>query len=336
MKTSVRRGRTLLAASAIALLLPRCGPPPIQGPVDGARALAHVEHLCNVIGPRPPGSPELQKAGDYIMDELRKLGLKPEEQVWTDPVEKIRFRNLFVQIDGQDPAAGPILGIGAHYDTKITHGHDKPDHNFRFVGAMDGAGGPAILIELARALLGDKRQTNIWLIWFDGEENIEFDWTKDERALFGSRHFVKTMAADRTRFPKGLRDRMKAFVLLDLIGDKDIKLDKDVTSSPELNEIFLQTATAMGEGHRMFKDQLSPKFKDDHIPFREFGVAVIDLIDFEGRIPKSLGGRERAGLQAWWHTEHDTPDKMSPAALKFAGDLVYLAVPAVEKHFYPK
>lgn len=331
---SARRGGAFVAAGLLLALLPQCSSG-IKGPIDGAAAMAHVEHLCNVIGPRPPGSPELQRAGDYILDELKKLGLKPEEQIWTDPVEKIRFRNLFVQIDGTDPVAGPILGIGAHYDTKVTHGHDKADQNFRFVGAIDGAGGPAVLLELARAFKNRKAGPNIWLIWFDGEESLEFDW-KDERALFGSWHFVKTMSADKERFPKGLRDRMKTFVLLDLIGDKDIKIDKDVTSNPTLNQIFLDTATAMGEADRMFQDQLSKIFKDDHLPFREFGVTVVDLIDFQWRIPKERGGQEKPGLQAWWHTDKDTPDKMSKAALKFAGDLVYLAVPAIEKEFYSK
>jgi Zn-dependent M28 family amino/carboxypeptidase len=307
------------------------------GPVDGARAMEHVRNLV-ALGPRPPGSDALWKAGDYIQAELRALGLTPQEQVWTDPKEKIRFRNVWVQVPGEDPAEGPILAIGSHYDTKVFHGHATPAHNFSFVGAIDGGGASGLLIELARHLVARKNRPNIWLIWFDGEESLEVQWN-DDRALFGSRHFVATMQADKTRFPKGLNQRLKVFVLLDLIGDRDIKLDKDVTSNPDLNRIFLEAAKVLGEEQRMFRWELPAEFKDDHLPFRQKGVTVVDLIDFAWRIPEQHKDPAKVpeaarGLQAWWHTEHDTLDKMSPRALAFAGNLVMGALPAIESTFY--
>ena len=39
---------------------------------------------------------------------------------------------------------------------------------------------------------------------------------------------------------------------------------------------------------------------------------------------------------AWWHTPDDTLDKMSAASLAFAGNLVWRALPAIEKKFYAK
>jgi hypothetical protein len=38
-------------------------------------AYRHLEHLCDNIGPRPAGSPQFRFAGNYVADELRKLGL---------------------------------------------------------------------------------------------------------------------------------------------------------------------------------------------------------------------------------------------------------------------
>src|SRR5262245_40916191 len=121
------------SASALALLV-GCGS---SGPIDGAAAMRHVEVIC-AIGPRPFGSSELGKAADYICGELTKLGLQPKRQEEMDEQEHKQIRNLYVQIDGPDPQSGPIVMIGAHYDTKITQGQNDPAHNFKFVGAIDG------------------------------------------------------------------------------------------------------------------------------------------------------------------------------------------------------
>ena len=111
--------------------------------------MEHVRRMAE-LGPRPAGSAELILAGNYIVGEIRKLGLQPHEDVWTE--EEITFRNIWTEVPGSDPERGPILAFGAHYDTKRTQGHPLPGQNFRFVGAIDGAGAPGLLLELARLL----------------------------------------------------------------------------------------------------------------------------------------------------------------------------------------
>jgi len=317
-------------------------------PFDGERAMAHVMAMQE-FGPRPAGSPALAKTADYIRKELTDLGLAPQTQRWREEEHALDLQNVWVQIDGTDPKDGPIIVIGAHYDTKNCQGHPDPEHNFRFMGAIDGTGGPAVLLELAR-ILKDRKQLlpkdqparnlpNIWLVWFDAEENLEFEWTDESKALFGSRHFVSTMAADKERFPQGLNKRMKAMILIDLVGAKNPKIDKDTSSESELLEIFADAGRRMGESARMF--QTSSSITDDHKAFRNYGVPSINLIDFHFRIPQE---RARPGekaatdsrYEAWWHTERDTPDKMSPFGLKFFGDLVLLGLPAVEAQYVGK
>ena len=327
--------RRLLAA--LLAVLAACGAD-TKGPIDGKAALRHVSSLAKE--PRPAGSPALQQAAQYLKDQLGILGLTAQEDVWTDPNEKLTFRNLWVEIPGNDPAKGPILGIGAHYDTKKCEGHPNPEHNFRFVGAIDGGGGPAVLLELARVLKDRKRGPNIWLIWLDGEESIEFDWN-DKRALFGSRRFVTQAAADKQRFPSGLAARMKVFVLLDLVGDKNPKVDRDPMNNGDLNKIFAAAGAEIGAKERMFLYEHSYGVTDDHAPFRERGVSVINLIDFHFRIPERLQKvpqGQRAALrpeyQAWWHTPEDTVERMSADSLAFFGNLVIAAIPAIEREFY--
>ncbi|GAB4145287.1 MAG: M28 family peptidase [Planctomycetota bacterium] len=320
------------AALAIAGLLASCGGP--SGPVDGARAMAHVEKLV-AFGPRPAGSEALGKAADYIAAELAALGLSVRRQEFTPPGERVLLRNLWTQIDGPDPAKGPILCIGAHYDTKLADG-EQGRKAMRFLGAIDGAGGPAVLLELARVLVREHKPTvNIWLYFIDGEESIDWDWGEGERALLGSRHFVKSMQADKTLFPDGLKARMKAFVLLDLIGSKDMKLDRDGNSSTDLQDLLLDAAKELGIEDRVYRYNASRGFGDDHQSFGNYGIPSVNLIDFMYRVPGDPLPPGKSYLQ-WWHTEDDCVSNMSADSLALAGNLVVKALPALERFCLPR
>ncbi len=322
-------GSALVVAALV--LLAACGGS-TTGPMDGKAAWAHLEKLV-AFGPRPAGSAALGRTAEYISAELRKLGLQPQLQEFTHPQEKLLLRNLWVQIDGEDPQRGPILCIGSHYDTKLAHGHDQDTHNFPFVGAIDGGGGPAVLLELARILTTDpayKPKVNVWLYWIDGEESVEWEWNND-RALLGSKHFVKTMAADKTLFPDGLRQRLKAFVLLDLIGSKDFKIDRDLKSHKGLQDLFAKAAPKTGQPERVY--EFTSGITDDHESFISFGIPSVLLIDFEFRIPFHMRRNFDPNRKhprdddyaKWWHTADDNLAQASPEALAFAGNLVLAA-----------
>lgn len=350
----------MAVVGALALTLISCGGP--AGPVDGAKAYAHVEKIVE-LSPRPPGSEALKKTASYLAAEITKLGLTPREQTWTESVQAygkardLELRNVWTEIPGKDPD-GPILLLACHYDSKECEGHPDPAHNFEFVGAIDGGGASGVLLELARVLSDHQKRAragggaelispNIWIVWFDGEECVEFDWSRDKAlSLMGSRHFARTMSGDKKLFPEGLAERMRVMVLLDLIGDKNIKIDRDTRSSGQLLEIFAATAERMGEKDRMFLYD-SP-MTDDHEPFKDFGVTVIDLIDFRWRAPAewamSAEDWQRRGVTkpadgtyaAWWHTPEDTLDKISPASLAFVGNLVWHSLPVIDQKFYAK
>jgi Zn-dependent M28 family amino/carboxypeptidase len=307
--------------------------------------MAHVEKLVS-FSPRPAGSEQMAKAADYVCRQLQDLGLQPQRDEYLDPQEKLLLRNVWVQIDGEDPQKGPILVLGAHYDTKKTEGHPEPAHNFPFMGAIDGSGGPAVLLEVARVLTKDpkyKPKVNVWLLFIDGEEAVPWDWGKGEQAMLGSKHFVKMMAEDKKLFPDGLTARMKAFVLLDLIGSKDFKLDRDLGSNKALQDFFEKAGKAIGQSDRVY-EFTSQIMGDDHFPFRDRGVPSVDLIDFEFRIPFHLRRGPRGepfdpkapraprddDFKKWWHSADDKIENMSPEALAFVGNLVLQAWPDLE------
>ena len=325
----------------VLLLLAGCSGP--KGPVDGGRANAHLQHLVG-FGPRPFGSDALGKAADYITGELTKLGLKPQRQEVMHPTEKKLVRNLWVQIDGEDPAKGPILMFGAHYDTKLADGHSDAAHNFPFKGAIDGGGAPAVLLELARVLTQPehKPKANVWLYWIDAEESLDWQWN-DKRALLGSKEFCKMLAETKQLA------RVKAFVLLDLIGSKNWKIDRDGNSDAKLEDIFGRAAKAMGADELVYQYPTPQEIEarrrqnqpwgitDDHMTFRGFGVPSVLLIDFDRRIPPQYQGL-KAGQQGfvdpnfeqWWHTADDDLAATDPAALAFAGNLVMAAMPELQ------
>jgi len=307
--------------------------------------MAHVEALVK-IGARPFGSDNLAKATDYIEGELKKIGgLDPKRHEVVHAGEKKTIRNLYCMVPGEDPDKGPILMIGAHYDTKLTTGHEEWTHQQPFVGAIDGGGGPAVLIELARALKKrePKPKCNVLLYWIDAEESIDWTWN-DERALLGSQAFYQHLVKEK------LRPRVKAFVLLDLIGSKNIKFDEDGNSATRLLKMFEEAAKEMGQEQRMFEFPTEQEIAyyrqqganwgitDDHLVFKNRGIPSVLLIDFSQRIPPenqglSAGQQPRPAdprYEQWWHSPDDNLEAMDPASLAFAGNLVMQAFPKLE------
>lgn len=326
---SFRSSRTLFLAPLLALAA--CGGS--SGPVDGGKAYAHVQAMVG-FGPRPFGSDALAKTADYIGGELQKLGVTMQRHEVAQEKEKKTIRNLYAQIDGDDPQNGPILMIAAHYDTKLADGHADAKCNFPFVGAIDGGGGPAVLIELARTLKArtPKPKCNVWLYWIDAEESIDWTWN-DERALLGSKAFCAMLSKEK------ILPRLKAFVLIDLVGSKGFKIDRDGNSDTKLLDLFGGAAKAMGEEKRLYEfpspadiqayrsRNLNWGTKDDHEVFKNYGVPSVLLIDFARRVPSE---QKDPRFEQWWHTADDDLGAVDDDALAFTGNLVMQALPELE------
>ena len=320
-----------LALAAAAMLTAACGGS--SGPVDGGKAYGHLQAFVG-FGPRPFGSDALGRTADYIGGELQKLGVAMKRHEVVHDKEKKTIRNLYAQIDGEDPQNGPILLIGAHYDTKVAEGHADAKCNFPFVGAIDGGGGPAVLIEVARALKARPQppKCNVWLYWIDAEESIDWTWN-DERALLGSKAFCAMLSKEK------LLSRVKAFVLIDLVGSKDWKIDRDGNSDTKLLDVFGAAAKAMGEDKRMYEFPSPADIqayrsrginwgtKDDHEVFKNYGVPSVLLIDFARRMPAE---QKDPRFEQWWHTADDDLGAVDADALAFTGNLVLKALPDLE------
>src|SRR5947207_1640113 len=219
-----------------------------NSPFSEQRADTDLRTLVG-FGPRPAGSEAIVKARNYIVSELGKAGLKPQLDEF-DARTPRGFRHM-VNIRAVRPGAKPtLIALTGHYDTKLFD-------NLRFVGASDGGSSAAWLLEFARCTAGLKLQNTLEFIFYDGEEAV-VEWTEDD-SVYGSRHDV-----DRRYRARSLGD-LKALILVDMIGDKDLNIRKESQSTGWLKDIIWNKAESLGYRKEFPKDQID--ISDDHIPY---------------------------------------------------------------------
>ena len=273
---------------------------------DGGRAYEHIRQMV-ALGPRPAGSPPLQQTRAYITKELAAIGLKAEEQPFEPqtPLGPVKMVNLRATIPGPGPGR---LVIAGHYDTKIFH-------EFPFVGANDGGSSAAFLIELARVLKARSNGITIELLWLDGEEATG-DWAGTDHT-YGSRYYVQ--AAQKAGTLKDVR----ALILVDMIGDKQLVLKRESNSTRWLTDTIWAAAKRLKRPE--FVD-ISTPIEDDHMEFLQAGVQAVDLIDLE--YPDQT--------MRYWHTKDDTLDHVAAGSLQAVGDVLLAALPEIEKRLTGK
>ena len=280
---------------------PHALPPlPIQvSQLKGDVALNEVSRFLQ-LGSRVSGTDGARKAAVYLKDRLTAMGIRGEVDEFNDitPAGSNVFRNVVGVIPGKSPG---VIILAAHYDLKP--GIDG------FVGANDSGSGVGALLALAPILkAGPAEGRTVWLVFLDGEE-CRINYGPGD-GLHGSRHLAAKLVAT------GQARDVKAFILLDMIGDRDLTVTIPRNGAPELISAVFSAAT---EGGVRDKFSLSGGgVLDDHEPFVEVGIPAVDLIDFE------YGSEPR--LNDYWHTAADTIDKLSATSLEIVGQVVLRVV----------
>lgn len=308
-----------LAALALACAVPsacartQAGPSsPLQTPVfDEARAFADLRLLVEEIGARRIGTPGAEQTRAYLRKQLEAAGWQVAESAFeATPPEgaqrkgPVRGANLLARRPGTVPGE---IWLASHYDT-----YDKPG----FVGANDGGSSTALLLELGRQLGGKQPREGMSLVlaFFDGEEKFPpLAWHDDTNSTFGSRHEALLLKESKRT------EDVRAFLLFDLVGDKDLGLLFEASTDSRLRRIFESTAHGLGDKQLFVGSQ---DIKDDHIHFRRLGIPVSNLIDF------------RYGPNnAHWHEVSDTLENVSAESLGRVGRLALAALPQIEREF---
>lgn len=274
---------------------------------NGTRAYEYLKAMVEV-GPRPSGSEANVATQKFILQTLKQQGIAVEEQPFlaTTPRGPVSMNNLIAKIPG---VSSEIIVLGGHYDTKLFE-------TFRFVGANDGGSSAAFLLEMAGNLKRRKNPFTVWCVFFDGEEAVH-EWT-DTDSLYGSRYFVQYMKSS------SQLSKIKAMLLVDMIGDRDLNLLKESNSTPWLVDILWNSAADLGYKKNFLPESFSIG-GDDHFPFLQEGIPAMDLIDFDYGFSN-----------VYWHSEQDTADKCSPRSLQIVGETVLKALPAIEARLQRK
>jgi len=242
---------------------------------DSGRAFAELRRQVRV-GPRPAGSRRSRALAERIRRSI------PGGRFEAVPGG---LRNVVGRLPGRRPA----VVVAAHYDTKAIPG---------FVGAEDGAGGTAALLELARVLRRTKRPAGapeLRFVFFDGEESPDDSKSFYSAGLRGSRSYAARH-----------RGEVGRVIVLDFVAQKGLRIPREQGSDEELWRRLRAAAGRVGAS-AVFPAGTVGEILDDHTPFARSGVPAIDLIDF---------------TFPCWHKACDDLNAVSERSLDMSGETV--------------
>ena len=286
-------------ASAFAFLFALLVPFPAAAQhFDGTRAYEYAREFV-AIGPRWPTGPGHLKAEAYLRNHFQRQHDQLEEDTFTadTPIGSVPMRNFIVRFPGRKNG---VVVLATHYETNY------PLRNINFVGANDGASTTGLLMAIGDRLhaetAGGKKLDgySVWLVFFDGEEAIN-TWSRSD-STYGSRHLAAKWGRD------GTLGQIKAFILADMIGDKDLDVQREANSTQWLVGIVAQAAKKFDDERYFFQRDMA--VEDDHLAFVERGVPSIDIIDL------NYGPNN-----SYHHTAQDSLDKISAHSLTIDGDV---------------
>jgi Zn-dependent M28 family amino/carboxypeptidase len=280
------------------LVLLLLSPPatPAEPHFNGARALEYARQFV-AIGPRWPTSPGHAQAEAFLRNHFQHDQLEEDAFTANTPIGPVPMRNFIVRFAGKKDG---VIVLATHYETNYWL------KNINYVGANDGGSTTGLLMAIADQLraetAGGKKLDgySVWLLFDDGEEAFKV-WT-DSDSTYGTKHLAAKWARD------GTLGHIKAFIVADMIGDKDLDIQHDTNSTDWLVALVRQAAKKYGYEKYFFK--LDEPISDDHLPFVQRGVPSIDIIDID------YGPHD-----SYHHTDKDTMDKISAHSLKIDGDV---------------
>ncbi len=217
---------------------------PAQPHFNGAKALEYARQFV-AIGPRWPTSPGHAKAEEFLRSQFKHDQLEEDTFTADTPIGPVPMRNFIVRFPGKKDG---VIVLATHYETNYWL------RNINFVGANDGGSTTGLLLAIADQLraetAGGKKLDgySVWLLFDDGEEAIESKWT-DSDSLYGTRHLAAKWARD------GTLGRIKAFILADMIGDKDLDILRESRSADWLVALMTQGRQQVRLRSPLFSDR---------------------------------------------------------------------------------
>lgn len=266
---------------------------------DPQRAFGYLQDICN-LGPRVSGTDGMTRQRELLEAHFTRLGgtvgYQEFDAVHPQTGAPVRLANMIVS---WHPDRASRVLLACHYDTRPFPDRDPvPANRTRpFIGANDGGSGVALLMELAHHLPSIETPYGVDFVLFDAEELV---YSSRDKYFLGSTHFA-------TRY----RDappthKYVCGVLLDMIGDKDLKIFQERYSlayAPDVTRSVWSAAARIGV--REFVPRRKHEVRDDHLPLNEIArIPTCDIIDFD---------------YPHWHTRNDVPAACSGDSLAKVG-----------------
>jgi glutaminyl-peptide cyclotransferase len=298
--TAVRTFLPQIRLSLLLLLVLFTSPARAQQPT-GQSIYALTQQFLSVAPKRFSGSPGHLAAENFIKEhfkpEAAKGNFETDQFTANTPAGPQTMRNYIVRFPGKKDG---VIVLASHYETNY------PLKDIAFVGANDGACTTALLIAIGQYFRAHPPEGySIWLLFDDGEEAVR-SWSESD-SLYGTRHIAARWFAD------GTAHRIKAVLVADMIGDRDLNILLETQSTPWLRSILRQAAANTHHSANVFKTEGSEE--DDHMPFLQRGIPALDVIDVD------YGPHTAATPDGYHHTAQDTIDKLSPQSLQISLDL---------------
>jgi hypothetical protein len=278
---------------------------------SGSNANGSVQWQCEQ-GYRIPNSSEKETVARYIRDTMRSYGYHAKYQNftgWYGAWDGTLFSNVVATKESPD-SSDPVILLIAHYDTRPYSDRNtqqppgkRPttheDYYKPILGANDGASGVAVLLELARVMADEDLPYTLQFLFTDGEDC----GPSTDDMYYGSRYFAENLDSEEVR-------DIAHVIVVDMVGDAHLRIDRErysEESDPGMMLLIWKNAGKLGLDQ--FVDETGLYIGDDHNPFIDRGIPSIDLIDF--KYPDKEVN--------YWHTQEDTPDKVSAESLEAVG-----------------
>lgn len=270
------------------------------GKFDGQAALGYAKAQLD-FGPRIPGTTGAQRAGDWIIAQMKQRADTVIVQSWTHTTQdgkQLPMRNIIARFK---PASTDRILYVTHWDTRPVSdaAENLGERQLPVPGANDGASGVGLFVALGDALKKNPPAQGVDLLFVDGEDYGQFD-EKLADVLIGSAYFAA--------HPVDPNYKPIFGVLWDMIGDKDLAIKKEPISmeaAPEVVDRVWQVAKDLGHDDVFLPVEQTP-VTDDHVPLIKAGMRVIDVIDLD---------------YPYHHRPTDTLDKISAKSLSIVGEV---------------
>lgn len=266
------------------------------------------------FGPRVPGTPEHDLCGQYLINEMKRLGadtvITQEATVTAYTGDRLPITNIISRYDPDNKNRVLLL---AHWDTRPWADADThtENHTLPIPGANDGASGVAALMEIGRHINEMDLPVGVDLLFVDAEDyGRSGGFTPNEETwCLGTQYWAEHL-------PYTAEDMPRYGICLDMVGGTGAVFHREFVSDMKAKDVVDKVwNVALLSGYEdRFINSSGGSLIDDHVFVNRAGIPCIDIVELNSNATRSF--------PASWHTMGDNLDNIDRGSLKAAGQTV--------------